>query len=68
MNCGEIVSMRGITAPTVSHHLKILREARLIDCQRDGRFVYCRVMPRTIEAYARALLVIGQGKKTRHRP
>ena len=23
MNCGEIVSMRGVTAATVSHHLKI---------------------------------------------
>src|SRR6202140_4425668 len=30
MNCGEIVSMRGVTPATVSHHLKILSEARLI--------------------------------------
>jgi len=26
MNCGEIVSMRGVTPATVSHHLKILRK------------------------------------------
>jgi len=26
MNCGEIVSMRGVTPATVSHHLKILNE------------------------------------------
>jgi DNA-binding transcriptional ArsR family regulator len=24
MNCGEIVSMRGVTPATVSHHLKVL--------------------------------------------
>jgi DNA-binding transcriptional ArsR family regulator len=26
MNCGEIVSMRGVTPATVSHHLKILSD------------------------------------------
>jgi len=37
MNCGEIVSMRGITPATVSHHLKILNEAGLIACRRQGQ-------------------------------
>jgi predicted transcriptional regulator len=31
MNCGEIVSLRGVTPATVSHHLKILSEAELIE-------------------------------------
>jgi DNA-binding transcriptional ArsR family regulator len=26
MNCGEIVSMRGVTPATVSHHLKVLSD------------------------------------------
>ena len=30
MTCGEIVSMRGVTPATVSHHLKILSEAGLM--------------------------------------
>jgi len=34
MNCGEIVSMRGVTPATVSHHLKILSEAGLVECRR----------------------------------
>ena len=37
MNCGEIVSMRGVTPATVSHHLKVLSEARLIICRREGQ-------------------------------
>ena len=68
MNCGEIVSLRGVTPATVSHHLKILSEARLIACRREGQFVYSQAVPETISAYTRALLKIGRGKKTtRHR-
>src|ERR1700733_10080280 len=55
MNCGEIVSMRGVTPATASHHLKVLSEAGLIVCQRAGQFVYSRAVPETIAAYTRAL-------------
>jgi len=67
MNCGEIVSMRGVTPATVSHHLKILSEARLIACRREGQFVYSQALPETIAAYTRALLKIGRGRKTTRR-
>lgn len=58
MTCGEIVSMRGVTAATVSHHLKILSDARLIACRRQGQFVYSQAVPETIAAYTRALTKI----------
>jgi len=64
MNCGEIVSMRGVTPATVSHHLKILSEATLIECRREGQFVYSQAVPETIEAYTRALTKIASGKKS----
>jgi ArsR family transcriptional regulator, arsenate/arsenite/antimonite-responsive transcriptional repressor len=63
MNCGEIVSMRGVTAATVSHHLKILSEAGLITCRREGQFVYSQTVSETITAYTRALAKIARGKK-----
>ena len=63
MNCGEIVSMRGVTPATVSHHLKILSEAGLIACRREGQFVYSESVPQTIAAYTRALAKIARGKK-----
>lgn len=63
MTCGQIVSMRGVTPATVSHHLKILSEAGLIACQRGGQFVYSRTVPATIAAYTRALAKIARGKK-----
>ena len=65
MNCGEIVSMRGVTPATVSHHLKILSEAGLITCRRKGQFVYSEAVPETIEEYARALAKIARSKKSR---
>jgi ArsR family transcriptional regulator len=62
MNCGEIVSMRGVTRATVSHHLKILSEAGLIACRREGQFVYSEAVPETIAAYTQALAKIARGK------
>src|ERR1700730_8336608 len=67
MNCGEIVSMRGVTPATVSHHLKILSEAGLIACRREGQFVYSEAVPATMAAYTRALAKIARGRKAARR-
>lgn len=63
MNCGEIVSMREVTPATVSHHLRILNEAGLIECRREGQFVYSRSVPETIERYTRALAQMARSRK-----
>ena len=65
MNCGEIVSMRGVTPATVSHHLKILSEAGLIACRRKGQFVYCEAVSKTIADYTRGLTKIAHRTKAR---
>jgi ArsR family transcriptional regulator, arsenate/arsenite/antimonite-responsive transcriptional repressor len=67
MNCGEIVSMRWVTPATVSHHLKILSEAGLIGCRREGQFVYSQAVPETVQAYTRALTRIAGRKKSPRR-
>ena len=71
MNCGEIVSLRGVTAATVSHHLKILSEAGLITCRRQGLFVYSQAVPETVSAYTKALAGMThprkQTRRRRHR-
>src|SRR6266446_304225 len=64
MNCGEIVLMRGVSPATVSHHLKILNEAGLIACRRQGQFVYSQIVPETVEAYTRALRKISERRKS----
>jgi ArsR family transcriptional regulator len=37
-----------VTAPSISYHLKILREAGLISSERRGTWVYYRVMPQAM--------------------
>jgi ArsR family transcriptional regulator, arsenate/arsenite/antimonite-responsive transcriptional repressor len=64
MVCGELVALRGVTPATVSHHLKVLSDAGLIECRRKGQFVHNRVVPETIAEYSRALARMVGGKKT----
>lgn len=46
----------GLSQPTVSHHLRILREAGLIEVARKrGTWVYYRLVAETVEQLAFAL-------------
>ena len=35
-----------VSQPTVSHHLKILREAGVVSCERRGTWIYYRLEPK----------------------
>jgi ArsR family transcriptional regulator len=64
MNCGQLVSLQGVTPATVSHHLKILAEAGLIETRREGQFVYNKVIPKAVEEYTYALTaLVGRKRK-----
>lgn len=67
MNCGDIVSLQGVTPATVSHHLKTLSEAGLIVCRRKGQFVFSHAIPETIAAYTQAIAKIAHLKRVRRR-
>jgi ArsR family transcriptional regulator len=41
-----------LSQPTISHHLKLLRQAGLIDCERRGTWVYYWVLPGVLERLA----------------
>ena len=45
----------GVSQPTVSHHLKKLREAGLLESERRGSWVYYRVAPGVLAAIAALL-------------
>jgi ArsR family transcriptional regulator len=44
-----------LSQPTISHHLKVLREAGLVDSTRRGTWAYYRVVPETLAGLAAAL-------------
>ncbi len=39
-----------LSGPTISHHLKVLREAGLVTSERRGTWVYYRVEPTALES------------------
>ena len=39
-----------LSQPTISHHLKILRQAGLVESSRRGTWAYYRLVPETVEA------------------
>ena len=38
-----------VAQSTISHHLRVLREAGLVDCERRGTWVYYWVLPMALE-------------------
>jgi ArsR family transcriptional regulator, arsenate/arsenite/antimonite-responsive transcriptional repressor len=56
----ELNTAFSLTQPTISHHLKVLREAGIIDSQRRGTWVYYRLVPAALKRIA-ALLAATPG-------
>ncbi|MFC7341855.1 ArsR/SmtB family transcription factor [Saccharopolyspora griseoalba] len=44
-----------LSGPTISHHLKVLREAGVIEGERRGTWIYYRVKPETLGVVSDAL-------------
>lgn len=44
-----------ISKATISHHMKELATAGLVETERDGQFMHARVVPGVIEAYTAEL-------------
>jgi len=45
----ELTEAFDLTQPTISHHLKVLREAGIITSERRGTWVYYRLEPATLD-------------------
>lgn len=54
----ELTGAFALTGPTISHHLKVLREAGLVSSERRGTWIYYRVQPDLL-AQLSAVLVRG---------
>ncbi|WOX09199.1 metalloregulator ArsR/SmtB family transcription factor [Streptomyces sp. N50] len=53
----ELTPAFDLSQPTISHHLKLLRQAGLIDCERRGTWVYYWALPDTLDRLAAFLAV-----------
>jgi len=55
ISCGEIAERFPIGQPTVSHHLKLLLDAGLVDVRREGQFGFFSPRLDVFEKYLRQL-------------
>jgi ArsR family transcriptional regulator, arsenate/arsenite/antimonite-responsive transcriptional repressor len=53
--CGDIWRTVPVSAATVTHHLRVLSGARLVETRREGQFIRVRPIPDTLERYCRAV-------------
>ena len=51
----DLTEPLGLTQPTVSHHLKVLADAGLVDREQRGRWAFFRLLPERVEILRRAL-------------
>ena len=48
----ELVPLFDLSQPTVSHHLKVLRQAGIVGSERDGLWAYYYVIPKAMEEFS----------------
>jgi ArsR family transcriptional regulator len=63
MFCGQVVDKYGLTPGTISHHLKILADANLIETRREGQFIFLKSRPETVREYGRSLAKMARKQK-----
>lgn len=51
LNVRKLCELLAQNQPAVSHHLAMLREARLLECRRDGKHNFYRLMPPRCREY-----------------
>jgi DNA-binding transcriptional ArsR family regulator len=64
VNCGDICSFQVVGHATVSHHLRILTEASLVDSRRQGQFIYYRALHETLDEFIKALTGLSKATAT----
>jgi ArsR family transcriptional regulator len=60
----HLVQETGAGQTTVSHHLKVLREAGMVDTEACGRFTYYRLRPEVLRELAERLTQLADGAET----
>ncbi len=55
ITCGEAEEVAGLSQPTVSHHLKVLYEAGLLQTEKNGRHVTISVNKKALNEFSQLI-------------
>jgi ArsR family transcriptional regulator, arsenate/arsenite/antimonite-responsive transcriptional repressor len=56
LTCGDAEQIAELSQPTVSHHIKVLAEADLLNAEKDGRCVRISVNNKTLNEFSSLIL------------
>lgn len=66
LSAGALADQVEVSKPTLSHHLKVLTAAGLVDRERRGTFIYYRINQSLVEEVLHSMFdLFGVGTKTR---
>ena len=63
MTAGEIVERFRISGPSISHHLGLLKQAKLVIAEKEGQFIYYSLNTTVVDEIMKWLLQIKTKKK-----
>jgi ArsR family transcriptional regulator, arsenate/arsenite/antimonite-responsive transcriptional repressor len=63
MTVGEIVEQFNIAGPSISHHLDLLKQAKLVLAEKEGQFIYYSLNTTVVDEIIKWLLQFKSKKK-----
>ncbi len=63
MTAGEIVERFNISGPSISHHLDLLKQAKLVVAEKEGQFIYYSLNTTVVDEIMKWFLQFKSKKK-----
>ena len=63
MTAGEIVERFNISGPSISHHLDLLKQAKLVIAEKEGQYVYYSLNTTVVDDILKWLMQFKTKKK-----
>ena len=63
LTAGEIADKFDISKPSISHHLDLLKQAGLIEADKQGQFIYYSLNTTVVDEFLKWIVELKQTKK-----
>ncbi len=63
MTAGEIVERFNISGPSISHHLDLLKQAKLVIAEKEGQYIYYSLNTTVVDEIMKWLMQFKTKKK-----